>query len=755
MLGRRVRRTEDPRLLTTGATFVADLRSDDLDGAVHVAFVRSTEAHAEITSLDLGAARAAPGVVAVLAAAELDLAPEAPEDARVHQAMARPYLAVDVVRFVGEPLAVVAAESAAEAADAAGLVVAGYRSRRAVVDVGEALADNDLVHAGAGTNTAFVFDAGTAAGDDDDLFAGCDVVVRQRMVNQRLAACPLEGRSTAAAWGGDGRLHVWSSTQSPQGARAAIASALALDPALVHLVTPDVGGGFGPKIGLHREDVVVAWLAGRLRRPVRWAETRTENLLAMGHGRAQHQDVAIGGRRDGRLLAYRLDVVQDAGAYPRDGAILPELTAAMAPAVYDLERVAFTARSVVTTTMSTTSYRGAGRPEATVAIERALDIFAAEVGLDPAEVRRRNLVPAFSSPHTTPVGTIYDTGDYAGALERVLSAAGYDELRAEQARRRQRRDVVVLGLGLSCYVEVTAGLAAGQEVARVTLEADGTVLVRTGTSPHGQGHATAWAMIAAECLDAPLEAITVVHGDTDVVPVGGGTSGSRSLQLGGTAVRQACAALAREAAKVASWAAGSPPSWPAIAAAVAAAGRAPLEADAVFVAESPTYPFGAHLAVVEVDTETGRVVLRRMVTVDDAGTVLNPLLAEGQRHGGIAQGVAQAMGEEMVYDDGGNPLTTSLDDYAVVTAGDLPSFELVTMATPTTLNPLGAKGIGEAGTIGSTPAVQNAVVDAVSHLGVRHIDLPCTPERVWRAIAGAANVPAAEGRDGARLPGAR
>lgn len=736
LLGQRVVRTEDPALLTRGATFVADLDVPELDGAAHVAFVRSSQAHAGVVGMDLAAARALPGVLAVVAADEVDLVPEAPADDRVHQAMVRPYLAGDTVRFVGEPLAVVVAETAAVAIGAAREVTVEYRSRPPVVELADALADEVLVHPAAGTNTAVTFAAG--CGHDDEFFVGCEVVLRLAMENQRLAGCPLEARSAAAAWGDDGRLRVWLSTQTPQSARAEIATALGLEPAAVRVITPDVGGGFGPKIGLHREEVVVAWLAGHLRRGLRWTETRTENLLAMGHGRAQHQEVTIGGSRDGRIGAYCLDVVQDAGAYPRDGAILPELTAAMAPAVYDIERVRCHARSVVTTTMSTTSYRGAGRPEATAAIERAVDAFAAEVGLDPAEVRRRNLIPSTAFPFTTAVGTTYDTGDYAGALERVLEAAGYDERRAEQDRRRRAGDEVVLGLGLSCYVEVTAGLSAGSEVARVVLEADGSVTVYTGTSPHGQGHDTAWAMIAADGLTLPMAAITVVHGDTDAVPVGGGTSGSRSLQLGGAAVLQACQELVRLAdATPEREGAGADGSWATLAASRAKRGEAPLEAEVVFAATSPTYPFGAHLAVVEVDTATGHVDLVAFWAVDDAGTVVNPLLAEGQRHGGIAQGVAQALFEEMVYDGDGQPRTSTLDDYAVVTAGDLSSFDLLTMATPTPINPLGAKGVGEAGTIGSTAAVQNAVVDALAHLGVRHLDLPCTPERVWRALEAA------------------
>jgi carbon-monoxide dehydrogenase large subunit len=432
--------------------------------------------------------------------------------------------------------------------------------------------------------------------------------------------------------------------------------------------------------------------------------------------------------------------------------MLPTLTMLMAPAVYAFPKVHAQARSWATNTTSIGAYRGAGRPEATAAVERAIDLFAAEIGRDPAEVRRINLLPPFSEPHTTPTGATYDNGDYAAALDRVLEAAGYAELRAEQARRRQRGDVRQLGIGLSVYVEITGSDAGptGGEDAEIEVHADGTATVLTGTSPHGQGHATAWAMIASEQLGIPVEKITVLHGDTDRIPRGGGTMGSRSLQMGGAAVHQAATELVELARQRAAELLEADPADlvvdPALAglavrgtpgAGVSFARLAeaePLLVRTRFAAAAPTFPFGAHLAVVEVDVESGKAEVVRMVTVDDAGTILNPLLAEGQRHGGIAQGIAQALLEEVLYDEDGNPQTSTLADYPIVSATELPSFELVPMATPTPVNPLGAKGVGEAGTIGATPAVQNAVVDAVSHLGVRHIDMPTTPMRVWRAI---------------------
>jgi carbon-monoxide dehydrogenase large subunit len=476
----------------------------------------------------------------------------------------------------------------------------------------------------------------------------------------------------------------------------------------------------------------------------------------MTHGRGQRHTVTIGGTAAGEVLAYRLEILQDAGAYPGIGAVLPFLTIMMATGPYAIPRAEAFGTSVVTNTTPVGAYRGAGRPEATAAIERALDLFAAEIGADPAQVRRRNLLPAFTEPHKTAFGALYDSGDYTAALERALAAAGYPGLRADQARRRASGDTVQLGIGLSCYVEITGGgdeAGAPSENAAVEVFPDGTATILTGTSPHGQGHSTAWAMIASEELGIPVERISVRWGDTDLVPEGGGTAGSRSLQQGGAAVRQASrelvdlardrAAAALEAspgdlhfdpARSAFEVAGDPE------AAVSLAELArdqPLAVRTVFSAPGATYPFGTHVAVAEVDTETGRAVLRRVITVDDAGVILNPLLAEGQRHGGIAQGAAQALLEEVVYDADGNPLTASFADYAVISAAELPSFELADSQTPTSYNSLGAKGIGEAGTIGSTPAVQNAIVDAVAHLGVRHIDMPATPMRVWRAIQAA------------------
>jgi carbon-monoxide dehydrogenase large subunit len=753
ILGTRVLRTEDPRFLTTGGVYTDDLL---LPGACHVHFVRSSVAHARIAAIDVSEALQAPGVIAAFTGADLDLPELVPFMPMINQQMGQALLARDVVRFVGEPVAVVVTEHRYQGEDAGDLVDVDYDVLPVVVDMADAEGPSAAVlFPAAGTNVAATF------GDPDalkaDLFDGCEVVVSRTILNQRVAPAPMETRAAAARWEADGRLTAWIPNQGAQGTKSALAGMLGIDPDAIRVITLDVGGAFGAKFGADPEHALVCWVARRLGRPARWAETRNENLVGMTHGRAQRQTVTIGGRRDGTVEAYRLEILQDSGAYPRIGAFLPMLTILMAPGPYVFPRAEAVGRSVVTNTTSLGAYRGAGRPEATAAVERAIDLFAAEIGADPAEVRRKNLLPKFTDPHTTAFGAVYDSGDYAAALETALDAAGYADLRAEQAKRRASGDVVQLGIGLSCYVEITgAGGEAGgpQENATVEVHPDGSATILTGTSPHGQGHSTVWAMLASDELGIPIDKITVKWGDTDLIPVGGGTGGSRSLQLGGAAVQRASRDLldvARQ--RVADELEVSPADLvfdtgrssfavagdPDVSVSLAhLAEREPLRVHAVFGAPGATFPFGAHVAVVEVDTETGKTVLRRVVTVDDAGTVVNPLLAEGQRHGGIAQGAAQALLEEFVYDPDGNPLTTSFADYAFLSATEVPSFELAEMATPTSYNPLGAKGIGEAGTIGSTPAVQNAIIDALAPFGVRHIDMPATPQRVWQALRTAA-----------------
>jgi carbon-monoxide dehydrogenase large subunit len=758
ILGTRVLRTEDPGFLTTGAVYTEDVQDEQLAGALYVHFVRSTVAHANILSIDVSAAQDAEGVVAVYTGkdlAEAGLAPVKPMMPNMNQKMVQPLLATDMVRFVGEPVAAVVTEEMYQGEDAIELVDVDYEILPAVATMQQALSgERGLLFPDAETNVVVKF--GDQSDSNPDLFEGCEVVVSEVIQNQRVAPAPMESRSGAAVWGDDGRLTAWIPNQGAQGTKGALVGMLGLKPEDVRIITPDVGGAFGAKFGADSEHAIICWIAKQLDRPVRWSETRNENLLVMPHGRAQEQKVTIGGMRDGTVLAYRLEVLQDSGAYPKAGAFLPMLTRLMTPGPYEIPRAEAFTTSVATNTTPVGAYRGAGRPEAAAAIDRAMDLFADAAGVDPADVRRKNLLPKFTEPHQTAFGALYDSGDYVAALEKALAAAGYDELLAEQARRRAEGGTLQLGIGLSSYVEITGpgGEAGGpNENSTVEVHPDGTATILTGTSPHGQGHQTVWAMLASEELGIPIEKITVKWGDTDLVPRGGGTGGSRSLQLGGAAVQQASRELldvARERAAAALEASPADLVFDTETSAFTVKGdpdiSVPLsglaEAERLFVhtvftAPGPTFPFGSHVAVVEVDTETGKVFLRRMVTVDDAGTVMNPLLAEGQRHGGIAQGAAQAFLEEVVYDDDGNPLTATFADYPFLSATEVPSFDLVAMETPTSYNPLGAKGIGEAGSIGSTPAVQNAVIDAVSHLGVRHIDMPTSPQRVWRAIQAA------------------
>jgi carbon-monoxide dehydrogenase large subunit len=738
-------RLEDHRLLTAGGRYVSDLA---VEGALHLVFVRSARAHARIAAVDCGPARAVPGVVAVFTAADVDVAPLPPEPSMLNQAMPQPVLAGDVTRFVGEPLAVVVADSRRVAVAAAELVTVDYEPLPVVTDVSRAAADEVVLHPEAGTNTAFKLTFARPAGRADT-FEGCEVVVRQEMDNQRLAPCPMEVRAAAARWETDGRLTFWGTTQGPHLWRTRLAAALGVPEEQVRVISPDVGGGFGAKGLCYPEDIVVAWAARRLDRPVRWTEDRSESMLGLGHGRAQRQVVELGGTRDGTIQAYRLTVVQDCGAYPRLGAFLPYGTRTMMTGVYDIRRAKFVSSSVCTNTTPTVAYRGAGQPEAAAALERIVDVYAAEIGLDPVEVRRRNLIRPEAMPYTTLTRSTYDGGDYPGALERVLAAADYPALRAEQARRREAGDTTLLGIGVATFVKIT-NAEMRPEYGSVEVTADGRCQVRVGTFSHGQGHATAYAEVAGARLGIGADRIDVDDSDSDAIPFGGGTGGSRSLQTGGVAVGRAAAALVEAALPVAAKVlgvdeavfeagtfrpAGTDPSaavldW----AALVAAHGAPLRAESSYTASGPTFPSGAYLAVVEVDTGTGQVTLRRLVAVDDAGRIHHPTLAEGQVHGGLAQGVAQALFEHMRYDDEGRPVTGTLASYGCVSAPELPFFETATIETPSTVNELGARGIGESGAVGAPPAVQNAVVDALAHLGVRHIDMPTTPERVWRAL---------------------
>jgi carbon-monoxide dehydrogenase large subunit len=751
--GTAVRRREDPPLIKGVGTYTDDVQAPD---ALHAHFVRSELAHGRIVGIDAAAAAAAPGVAGVFTGADLDLAPfppgpMAPDD------MLRPTLARDVVRFQGEAVAVVVAESRGAAVDAAELVEVDIEPLDILVDPERALEDS-APRLFDTKDSNVVFQGGNA---DEGALEGADVVVRSRFVNQRLAAVPMEPSATVAVPDGDGGVRIWAPLQAPHTARDVYAGSLGLDNDAVHVTVPNVGGGFGARIAAYPEQAAVAAAALRLGKPVRYVESRWETMIAMQHGRAQVQDVELGARSDGTLVGIRVRVLADCGAYPADAVIMPFLTGQMASGVYNIPRVDFGFTCVVTNTTPIGAYRGAGRPEATALIERAMDQLAQKLEMDPAELRRRNFIAPDDFPHKTVAGATYDSGEYARALDRVLEAAGYDALREEQAKRRASGDVRQLGIGLCTYVELT-GL--GVEVGTCTVDEEGIVTVKTGTSPQGQGHETTWAQLVSWTLGVPMDDVRVVHSDTRKVPRGMGTMGSRTLQVGGSAMINATREVLAKGRELAAHmleaavddievvpgqglgVAGTPSatvSWAELAKAAADPDKLPegmepgLDAINDFETPDSSYPFGAHVAVVEVDMETGLTKLVRHVTVDDSGKIANPLLAEGQIHGGIAQGVAQALYEDMAYDEDGNCVAGSLTSYALPTAAELPFFETARTETPSPLNPLGAKGIGESGAIGATPAVWNAVVDGLSHLGVDNIDMPATPMRVWEAIESA------------------
>lgn len=725
MIGESVPRTEDRELLTGSAEFLDDLK---IDGCLHAVFVRSTVAFADVRGIDTSAAARMPGVVAVFVASDLGLAPMGGMGRRGQAVPGRPVLASETVKFVGEPIAVVVAESRAQAVDAAEAVVIDYDVRPAVPDPA--------------ASTKFV---GVAEPEGaPDVTAGADVVVRGTFQNNRVAPVPMECNGCAALPEGE-RLTVWASTQIPHRVRDAIAAGLEIDPSLVRAIAPWVGGGFGAK-KMHQEYLVVAAAARRLNRPVKWFETRSENMLTLQHGRAQTQQVALAAKRDGTITGLHARVTVDSGAY--SGGFFGGNTSRLCLGNYAIPAVNFGSRGVLTTTTPTGAYRGAGRPEATALIERAVDLLADELGMDPVELRRRNLIPRDAFPYRTATGLVYDSGDYERVMDMALEIADYEQLRREQDARRERGDAVQLGIGVIMFVETSGG---GREFGSAQVHPDGTVTVLAGTSPQGQGHGTAYAQIASTVLGVSLESVRVIESDTGVVPRGMGTMGSRSLQMAGNAVHRACEEVVDQARRVAARLLEAAPEdvvrfdggrFGVAGVPARALGWAELAAESELRAEldhgqdGPTCPFGCHVAVVEVDTSTGDVRLVRYIGVDDSGVLVNPMLAEGQIHGGVAQGIGQALFEQVRFDADGNPLTANLASYAIPSAAELPSFEISHTVTPSPLNPLGAKGAGESGTCAAPPAVQNAVVDALSHFGVRHIDMPLTPERVWCAING-------------------
>jgi len=757
-------RSEDPRFLKGHGRYLENL--EELRGALEVGFVRSIFAHARVNAIEgLERARSMPGVAAVFTGDDLGIDPMPPSGnveatrEQLELPFHREVLARDRVRFVGEPFAMVVATSRGAAADAMEALWLDAEPSPVVVGAEAAVAEGaPVLWPAIGTNVAHEFSHDW----DDDVLAGADVVVEGRFVNQRVAPVPMEPNGVAVMPDGAGAT-VWVSTQVPFDVRDDIATMLGVDRSAVRVIAPDVGGGFGAKLQVYPEYLAVARAASLLGAALRWHETRSESMLSLTHGRAQVQRFELGADRGGTIVGLRADLLADMGAYPI-GAYMPVTTARMLAGVYRIPRVAYRGRSVVTNATPVAPYRGAGRPEATALLERAIDMLAAELELDPVAVRRRNLIAADDFPHRTAAGSTYDVGDYEAPLDEALRMVGLGAVRAEQAARRARGDRRVLGVGVCTYVEITS--FSSKEFARVDVGDDGDVTAYVGTSSHGQGHETAFAQLVAGVLGVAPGRVNVVHSDTGLVERGDGTWGSRSLQVGGSSLALRAGEVADLAREVAAMmlevdgadvvgpvdggfhvrgAPGRVATWASVAAAARGRGT-PLTAKGRFAQPGSTFPFGAHVSVVEVDLDTGDVTPVRHVAVDDCGRILNPMLVRGQQHGGIAQGIAQALFEEVRYDADGNPLTSTLLSYAMPSAAELPAFECANTETPTPMNPLGAKGVGESGSIGSTPAVQNAVVDALAHLGVRHVDLPCTPERVWRAITAAQGAPAATPR---------
>jgi aerobic carbon-monoxide dehydrogenase large subunit len=775
VIGTRRLRREDPALLTGEARYVADLQ---VPGALHAALVRSSVAHARIASIDTAAAQAMAGVVAVFTGADLEgeWAGPLPCGWPVTADMKAPAhlpLAVGKVAYLGDAVAVVVARTEYEAHDAAEAVVVDYEPLPVVVDLDDAASDRVVIHEDLGTNQSYTWELSPDHAAVEAAFSAASHVVSARYVQQRLIPSPMEPRGVLVVpqpFGGD--FTVYSATQIPHILKVMLALTVGVPETKLRVIAPSVGGGFGCKLNVYAEEALALALARRLRQPVRWVEERTEHATATVHGRGQIQYIDLASNADGKVTAVRVRLLADMGAYLQlvtPG--VPLLGAFLYAGVYDVPAYEFTCTSVFTNKTPTDAYRGAGRPEATYAIERTMDLLAARVGIDPAELRRRNFIGPDQFPYSSVAGLVYDSGEYERALDRCLDMAGYAELRQEQARRRDADETRQLGLGLSSYFEmcglapsrVLASLnytAGGWEAATVRILPTAKVQVVTGTSPHGQGHETSWSMIVADRLGISPDDVDVLHSDTAVAPYGLDTYGSRSLAVGGTALFLATDRVIDKARRIAAhqleaadedvefaagsfFVKGSPERAMPLAAVAFEAftahnlpdGMEPnLEASSHFDPTNFTFPFGTHLAVVEVDTETGDVRLVRYAAVDDCGNQINPLIVEGQIHGGIVQGAAQALWEEAVYDEDGNLQTSTLMDYLVPSAAELPSFETDTTVTPSPSNPMGVKGVGEAGTIGAAPAVINAIVDALSPYGINDIEMPATPQRIWQRI---------------------
>ncbi len=783
MVGARIQRREDPKLITGHGRFVDDMR---LTNMAHMAIVRSPHAHARITSVDVTAALAAPGVVAVYTAKDFHtvLSGGLPVTnsfvADKKQVPEQFPIAEFEVAYAGEPVAVVVAEDRYLAADAVQLVAVDYEPLTAVMDPEKAMQPGSpLVKSDRPDNIGW--DTTFAGGDIDAAFAEAEVVVRERITQQRLFAIAIEMRGCVADYVPfDGRLTLWTSSQVPHFVRLFVGGGMGLPEFKVRVIAPDVGGAFGSKICPYLEEYLCSAASKLSGRPVKWNEERTENLQATTHGRGQIFDIEVAARRDGTLLGLRLTQLLDIGAYHGVFSAFQVLACLVAGGAYEWKAVHARSIGVFTNRTSTGPYRGAGRPEATHLVERAVDLVAREIGMDPVEIRRKNFVRTF--PHPNNFGLVFDSGDYTKTLDRALQIVDYPELRRRQ--EEMRRDGRYLGIGLSTYVEIcglgpsaatapAAGVALVESSA-VRVHPTGSVTVTVGTHAHGQSHETTFAQIVADALGVPYEQVEIRHGDTGDSPFGYGTYGSRSLAVGGMAVLTSCHKVVEKATRLAAHileaseedivveqgryhVRGSTEQAKTLAELAFAAYGAGLPAgmeqglEAVTYFDPPNFvwPFGCHVCVVEVDPDTGGVAIERYVAVDDCGTVINPMVVDGQLHGGIAQGIAQALYEEVRYDDAsGQMLTGTLLDYLVPTIAEMPEFELDRTVTPSPTNELGVKGIGEAGTIAASPAVINAVVDALSPFGIRHVEMPASPERIWSMIAATRRPGASPGPSG-------
>ncbi len=792
-VGQRIKRTEDPRLIKGLAHYVDDIKLPD---TLHVTFVRSVYAHARINGVDTSEALKLPGVVAVYTGKDIadKLGPvpcaSALPDLKVpdHRALAN-----DKVYFVGHPIAAIVATDRYAARDAVDLVMVDYDDLPAIIDVEEAAQGGPVIHEAFGDNIAYKLTAGE--GDIDAALASADHVLSQRIVHQRLAPIAMEPRGVLARYfPGEEELTVWSSTQIPHLLRTQLALMIGIPENKLRVITPEVGGGFGSKLNVYGEEALLGWIAIQLGKPVKWIETRRENMQATIHGRGQVGYLEIGCKNDGTITGLRYNVFADLGAYHQLlTPAIPTLTGLMLSGAYRIPAIQINVTACFTNKMATDAYRGAGRPEATYVVERGMDLVAAELGIDPAEVRLRNFPAADEFPFHTATGLDYDSGNYQAALAKAKEIIDYPALRAEQQKGRSEGRLI--GIGVSTYVEICAlgpsqaMPAGGWESATVRIEPTGKVTVMTGASPHGQGQETSFAQIAADELGVDLNDVTVIHGDTAIVQYGIGTFGSRATAVGGTAVLIAIQKLKEKASKIAAHmlqadaskvafeegkysmhaaraAGATEASEPVVPVGEAPAGAIPepqtegrtsvtiqdvalaahlakelppdtepgLSATYFFEPKNFTFPFGTHIAVVEVDRETGDIKFLRYVAVDDCGKVINPLLVDGQIHGGIVQSIGQALFEEVVYDEQGQLITGTLMDYALPKASQVPLMELDRTETPSPVNPLGVKGVGEAGTIGATPAIVGAIVDALAPFGVKHLDMPVKPEAIWRIV---------------------